>query len=174
MRSCSRLQWAVCSRLEHLEAEKGEFQGPARFLLFPFLFSPGPQLSGTVPPPSRVGLPTSVTPLWRQPHRHIQRCVSQEIPNPVPLTRKMTVTGENRGQPEASTICPFRKRHSRLSMGRKTQGEEDVVSTVFLIHLLFPTKVMRRVPTHTSQDPGGKCSHSSPWSCTSTGPENID
>lgn len=127
-------------------------------------------------PTHRMGVPTSVKPLWRQPCRHSQRCVSQEIPNPVHLTMKVTVTGESRAQPKAPADCPFRKRHSRLDGKEGTQGEEDAGSTVFLIHLLFPSHKNDEEGTPHTHLSGSwrKTSFFFPKPCTSMGSGNLD
>lgn len=105
---------------------------------------------GMMLPTHRMDVPTSVKPLWRQPCRHMQRSVSQEIPNPVHLTTKVTITGKGKAQPKAPTDCPFRRRHSRLDSKEQTQGEKDAGSTVFLIHLLFSShKNDEEGTTHT-------------------------
>lgn len=36
-----------------------------------------------------MGLPCSVTPVWKLPHRHVQRCVFKAIPDPAKLAMKV-------------------------------------------------------------------------------------
>jgi hypothetical protein len=58
-------------------------------LLLLFLFSTGPQHKQMAPSTLRVGLPSSVKPLWKESHRYLHS-PEQAFPNAIKLTVKIS------------------------------------------------------------------------------------